>query len=135
MNFPLHRGVKHYLECNKPSVFERYAELGGVIFSITVVLLDLINTVKNKIKQKKKDRIDEFYVDLLRIEKEIPYLHSIQVIDIAREKVIQFKIRAFELLVHEKLTANESFRIFISLLSETLLLLDKKEEEIKNEKL
>jgi TRAP transporter TAXI family solute receptor len=130
MNFPLHRGVKQYLERNKPSIFERYAELGGVMFSICVVLFGLINSYGKRTQQKKKDRIDEFYVVLLKIEKEIPTYQTEQEVIEAKEKVFQCKITAFELLVDEKLKANESFRIFISLLSDTLLLLEKKGKEM-----
>ena len=130
MNFPLHPGVKNYIERNKPSIFERYAELGGVIFSMTVVFFGLANSYDNRRQQKKKDRIDIFYVDLLKIEQDTPTYQNLEEVTNAKEKLFELKMTAFGLLVDEKLKADESFRIFIALLAETVALLEKRVLEL-----
>ena len=126
LNFPLHDGMNMYLERNKPSFFERYAELTGVLFSIFVVSIGAINTFKKSLIKKKKDQIDVYYELILKIEEEISDAKNIEKLDSLSIKIRDLKKKAFTLLVDEKVEANESFRIFISLSNDTLELIEKK---------
>ncbi len=84
--------------------------------------------------QKKKDRIDEFYEDLINIKNKIASLRKPnEVIDkIKQVKTSQNK--AFELLISEELVANESFRIYMELSKETVNELRSKLKSIKSRK-
>ncbi len=119
MNFPLHEGTILYLERNQPSFFERYAELFGVIFSIAIVLFGAAVSIKQRLKKKRKDRIDIYYVKVLEIEKLIG-TNDLTDPDSAIEELHELKRHAFHQLIKEKLAANESFRIFIDLVNETI---------------
>ncbi len=107
LNFPLHQGTIAFLERDQPSFFERYAEAFGVVFSILVVAFGGFTSLK-KIR---KERIDKYY-------KRVMSCQNIQDLEnLSNEAVNQ--------LQNEKLTADESFTIFLNLV-------EKRRREIEN---
>lgn len=97
LNFPLHQGTIDFLERDQPTFFERYAEAFGVIFSIMVVIFGGFTSLK-KIR---KERIDKYYKRVMDC-KNVDDLE-----ELSNEAVKQ--------LQNEKLTADESFTIFLNL--------------------
>jgi TRAP-type uncharacterized transport system substrate-binding protein len=67
ISFPVHQGAQKYLEKDKPTLIERYAELFGVIFSVLVVLIGGVSSFRQRMKHIKKDRIDTYYKKILAI--------------------------------------------------------------------
>lgn len=121
LNFPLHEGARIYLDRDEPTFFERYAELFGVILSISIALTSGIISLSRWQKQKKKDRVDVFYKVLLEIKNNIPKIKtSKDAIGMIKE-IQTAQNTAFEMLINEELEANESFRIFMELSKETIL--------------
>jgi len=107
LNFQLHDSTVDYLARDQPSFFERYAEAFGVIFSILVVLYGGLTSLK-KIR---KERIDKYY-------KRVMECHRIEDLEsLSNEAVSQ--------LQSEKLTADESFTIFLNLV-------EKRRHELEN---
>ncbi|MEP1033983.1 TAXI family TRAP transporter solute-binding subunit [Ekhidna sp.] len=120
LNIPLHEGARIFLEREEPSFIERYAELGGVILSIIIALWSGILSLTKWQAQKKKDKIDEFYEDLMNIKNGISRLDTIAE-GMKRVKRVQAaQNKAFEMLIAEKLIANDSFRIYMELSKETI---------------
>ena len=120
LNFPLHEGSRQYLEKDEPSFLERYAELIGVLFSIAIALTSGLLSLTKWRKQTKKDRIDVYYKKIIDIKNDIPKLRSSRE---ARQKILELQReqdKAFELLIDEKLQANESFRIYMELNKEII---------------
>jgi len=120
LNIPLHEGARSFLARDEPSFIERYAELGGVILSLIIATWSGLVSLAKWQAQKKKDRIDEFYEDLITIKNHIPLLKKPTE---AMERIKHVKTsqnKAFELLISEELVANESFRIYMELSKETL---------------
>lgn len=107
LNFPLHDSTVDYLQRNEPSFFERYAEAFGVIFSILVVMFGGLTSIK-KIR---KERIDKYYKRVMACK------NTVELENISNEAVRQ--------LQNEKLTADESFTIFLNLV-------EKRRHEIVN---
>lgn len=107
LNFPLHQGTIDFLERDKPSFFERYAEAFGVIFSIFIVLYGGLTSLR-KIR---KERIDKYFKRVMECQN----MHELE--ELSNEAVRQ--------LQNEKLTADESFTIFLNLV-------EKRRHEIKN---
>lgn len=120
LNFPLHEGARIFLDRDEPSFLERYAELGGVVFSIIIAIVGGIISLTKWQTQKKKDKVDEFYEELLIVK------NSIAKITNAKEGIEKIKSvqasqnRAFEMLISEELVANDSFRIYMELSKETI---------------
>lgn len=120
LNIPLHEGARIFLEREEPSFIERYAELGGVILSIIIALWSGIVSLTKWQAQKKKDKIDEFYEDLMNIKNGIARIDTIPE-GMKRVKRVQAaQNKAFEMLIAEKLVANDSFRIYMELSKETI---------------
>ena len=120
LNIPLHEGARIFLDREEPSFIERYAELGGVILSIIIALWSGIISLTKWQAQKKKDKIDEFYEDLMNIKNGIAHIDTIPE-GMKRVKRVQAaQNKAFEMLIAEKLVANDSFRIYMELSKETI---------------
>lgn len=119
LRFPLHNGARQYLERNKPSIYERYAELFGVIFSIIAALVTGVIALTRWNRQRKKNRIDRFYKKILTIQKKIQNFRSVDDCSKAIDRLKILRRNAFEQLIDEKLLANESFRIFITFIHDT----------------
>ena len=120
LNFPLHPGARRYLDKDEPGFFERYAEVIGVGFSILIALISALLSLAKWRNQMKKDRIDVFYEKIIDVKKGIPKLRSSRE---ARGKILELQKeqdKAFELLIDEKLQANESFRIYMELNKEII---------------
>ena len=98
LNFPLHMGAVNYLKRDEPSFFERYAEAFGVIFSILVVLVGGITSLK-KIQ---KERIDKYY-------RKVMSCNDLDELDTLTDEAVKQ-------LQNEKLSADESFTIFLNLI-------------------
>ena len=123
LNFPLHPGARSYLERDDPSFIERYAETINMLVYIMFLLISAFLAFARWRDQKKKDRVDIFYKRVFEIRDGGSHLGAEQrlsfLYDIERE--------AFESLIEEKLSANESFRILTDLFAVT-------KEEIRNER-
>ncbi|MEO9868973.1 TAXI family TRAP transporter solute-binding subunit [Ekhidna sp.] len=120
LNIPLHEGARIFLDRDEPSFLERYAELGGVILSIIIALWSAIVSLTKWQAQKKKDKIDEFYEDLMNIKNEIPGIQKVTEGLTKVKRVQTAQNKAFEMLIEEKLVANDSFRIYMELSKETI---------------
>ncbi|WP_420576679.1 TAXI family TRAP transporter solute-binding subunit [Ekhidna sp.] len=120
LNIPLHEGARTFLDRDEPSFFERYAELGGVILSIVIAIFSGIVSLTKWQAQKKKDKIDEFYEDLMNIKNTIPKIVEIPSAMTQVKRIHAAQNKAFEMLIAEKLVANDSFRIYMELSKETI---------------
>lgn len=120
LNIPLHEGSRTFLDRDEPSFVERYAELGGVILSLIIAAWSGLVSLTKWQAQKKKDRIDEFYEDLINIKNSITTLKEIKPVVEHIRHIQTAQNKAFELLISEELVANESFRIYMELSKETI---------------
>jgi TRAP transporter TAXI family solute receptor len=118
LSFPLHEGTLNYLERDQPTFFERYAESIGVLFTLAAAVLGGFSGVLQWNKRRKKDRIDIYYAEVLAIRNT-----SYTTPEACSDALVQLNAlqnRAFEQLIAEKLTADESFRIFNDILKQTI---------------
>ncbi len=85
LNYPLHEGAMKYLSRNQPSIFERYAELAGVLISFMIVAAGLLAGLR----QRKKDRIDVYFLKVMNADtiEEIEEIESTVVNLMGREKI------------------------------------------------
>ena len=97
----------------------------GVIFSIVVVLAGGASSLRRRMVLIKKNRIDDYYSEVLDIEKNLDNEKDPGTLSNYLDKIRIIKRNAFKLLIEEKLTADESFRIFITLSNETIERIEK----------
>jgi len=120
LNFPLANGARIYLDRDEPGFLERYAELGGVLFSVILALITAVLSVSRWQNQRKKDRVDVFYAALMNIKNKLAGASTIhQGLGLIKE-IKNAEKRAFQMLIDEKLVANESFRIYMELSKDTI---------------
>jgi hypothetical protein len=120
LSFPLHRGTRRYLQRDEPGLLERYAEtINMLVYLVFLILTSLIAFARWR-AHRKKDRIDTFYARVFSIREraEGEDLKQLQ------QELDVLEREAFESLIAEKLAADESFRIFTELLSNTRATLD-----------
>ncbi len=69
---------------------------------------------------RRKNRIDAFYTDVIAIRSGLDESSPDNERTAAAQKIRELQNTAFKMLVDEKLSADESFRIFISLSNDAL---------------
>lgn len=131
LRFPLHPGAKKYLERDKPSFLERYAESLGFIFSIIIALVGGVSTIMRWNRRRKKNRIDDYYHGVMNIQKQIENFQTVSECETASVKLKKLREKAFDELIAEKLRADESFRIFITLMHDIQSEIQKKIDGLK----
>ena len=124
--FVLHSGTLAYLQRDTPTIYERYSGVAEVAVTILVALASATLAGWRIFSMRRKNRIDGFYTETIRIRNEAAESSG----DTARREAIA-RIRAlqneaFDMLVNEKLAADESFRIFVTLSNDALTQLSNK---------
>ena len=112
--FALHQGTQAFLERNEPDFLERYSGVAEVLVTLLVGIVSGGFAMYRLYQIRRKDRIDEFYAHILEIRdslaEQVPSDR-----DALRRKIRDLQDEALQLLIEEKLAADESFRIFMSL--------------------
>lgn len=124
LSFPMHSGSRRYFDRDEPTALERYAETINMLAYVFFGLLTAGLYLARLATQKKKDRIDEFYSKVMQIRLRAKHEPTGSLI----RELEQLEREAFESLISEKLAADESFRIFIELLTRALSELEPESE-------
>jgi TRAP-type uncharacterized transport system substrate-binding protein len=112
LSFPLHAGARFYLHRDEPGLLERYAETINLLVYMVFLLLSAGVAFARWRLHRKKDRIDTFYVAALGIQEQANAQNTEELL----VQLAALEQEAFKSLIDEKLSANESFRIFTDLL-------------------
>jgi TRAP-type uncharacterized transport system substrate-binding protein len=115
LNFTLHPATIDFLDRHEPSFFERYAELIGVIVSIFVALASTLYTISQWRGNRKKNKLDFFYLKLIHYRKQIPVLQSIQELKSLHQSLKDLQDLVLDLVAQEKIETDESLTIFLNL--------------------
>ncbi len=113
--FVIHPGAQAYIEREAPSAYERYSGVAEVAVTILVGLFSGIFAIVRIYKIRRKNRIDTFYERAIGIRKSVQADTDAAARSRALKEIRQLQDSAFDLLVDERLAADESFRIFITL--------------------
>ncbi len=116
--FVLHEGTQAYLQREAPSVYERYSGIAEVVVTVVVALGSAVLAGGRIYRMRRKNRIDRFYTEVIRIRRSVTDGDDDRADAI--EKIRALQDTAFELLVDEKLAADDSFRIFLTLSNEVI---------------
>lgn len=118
--FPLHSGARFFLNRDEPTLIERYSGVAEVAATLLVALISGGFAAMNIYRIRRKNRIDEFYSAVIAIRSKLADGVAYEERMAAIREIRMLQNRAFDLLVHEKLAADESFRIFITLANDTI---------------
>ncbi|HSD70185.1 MAG TPA: TAXI family TRAP transporter solute-binding subunit [Woeseiaceae bacterium] len=113
--FVVHPGAQAYIERNAPSAYERYSGVAEVAITVLVGLVSGIFAIVRIYRIKRKNRIDTFYQRAIAIRRSVADTKDPAARSRALTEIRQLQDSAFDQLVDERLAADESFRIFITL--------------------
>jgi TRAP-type uncharacterized transport system substrate-binding protein len=113
--FVLHPGAQAFTDRDVPTFYERYSGVAEVLVTLVIGLVSGTYAVIQIYNRRRKNRIDGFYADVMAIRDSINERSSVTEKEAAIEQVKELQNRAFEMLISEKLAADESFRIFVTL--------------------
>jgi hypothetical protein len=120
----LHAGTQDYLQRSEPTFVERYSGVAEVLVTLMVAAFSASFAGVRIYNRRRKNRIDRFYAAALNIRNSIDKLASDSARHTAINELRKLQDEAFELLVTEKLAADESFRIFITLSNDIVQQID-----------
>lgn len=122
--FPMHRGARFFVDRDEPTLIERYSGVAEVAVTLFVALISGTFAAVNIYRIRRKNRIDVFYAEVFELRKAMDGpLSKAEKSDVI-DKLHQLQKRAFDMLVDEKLAADESFRIFMALSNDAIRDLD-----------
>ena len=118
--FIIHPGAQAYAQRNAPTVYERYSGVAEVAVTVLLALSSMIFAGLRIYRLRRKNRIDTFYSAVLAIRNSIDATWTAEKRQKKSDELRALQTTAFEQLVDEKLAADESFRIFITLSNDVL---------------
>lgn len=118
--FAIHPGAMAYIERDAPSVYERYSGIAEVAVTLLIGVLSGGYALIRVYQIKRKNRIDVFYAEAIAIRDAALLSTDLTVRQKAVADARALQNRAFDMLVNEKLAADESFRIFITLSNDVI---------------
>ncbi|MDH4107411.1 MAG: hypothetical protein OEW35_03780 [Gammaproteobacteria bacterium] len=118
--FGLHAGALAFLHRDEPTFAERYSGVAEVIVTLLLAAGSGIFAAVKIYRIRRKNRIDVFYTDVIRIRDSVDRDASMRERREAIANIRALQNRAFELLVNERLAADDSFRIFITLADDAI---------------
>ncbi len=122
--FVVHAGAQDYLQRSEPKFIERYSGVAEVLVTLLVATFSATFAGIRIYNRRRKNRIDRFYKAALDIRNAVTSSTDLAERRNAVEQLRQLQDEAFAKLVDEKLAADESFRIFITLTNDILAQLD-----------
>jgi len=118
--FVLHAGTQAWLRRDEPSVYERYSGIAEVVVTLFIGLVSASFAAIRILRIRRKNRIDEYYSAALELRNQLAAAATADETETAIRSLRELQDRAFEQLVSEKLAADDSFRIFITLSNDIL---------------
>jgi TRAP-type uncharacterized transport system substrate-binding protein len=118
--FVLHSGSQAFTRRDEPDVYERYSGVAEVLVTLVIGLISGTYAIVQIYNRRRKNRIDVFYTRAIAIRDAIIADSSGSERAAAIEEGRKLQNSAFEMLVDEKVAADDSFRIFITLSNDIL---------------
>jgi len=113
--FVLHPGAQAFTLRDEPSFYERYSGVAEVLVTLLIGVISGTYAVIQIYHRRLKNRIDVFYTEALAVRDAAAQTESADARARAVEDIRNLQNKAFAMLVDEKLAADDSFRIFITL--------------------
>jgi TRAP-type uncharacterized transport system substrate-binding protein len=124
--FIVHAGTQAYLQRDEPTIYERYSGIAEVVVSAIVAFGSALYATSRILRLRRKNRIDKFYTKTIGLRRSVNESTGQEELQNVIDEVRRLQSDAFDLLVDEKLAADESFRIFITLSNDVLQQLGEK---------
>ncbi len=126
LQFPVHKGADGYYRRNEPGFLVRYAESMAFFLSAALALWGLGAGLRSFMQRTKKDRLDIYYLAVEQIMFELSEGKATDSrLTEMNKELIRMRHKSVNELVKEKLVADDSFRIYQTMLSDCQQMVDK----------
>ena len=128
--FIIHPGAQAYAQRNAPTIYERYSGIAEVAVTVLIAIFSAAFAGLRIYRIRRKNRIDTFYSDVIAIRNSIDDTSTAEERRQKSDEIRTLQTTAFEQLVDEKLAADESFQIFVTLSNDVLQQLGANSEQL-----
>ena len=122
--FVLHPGAQAFTQRDAPTFYERYSGVAEVLVTLVIGLISGGYAVVQIYNRRRKNRIDGFYTEVMKIRDSINERSSVNERQAAVARLRDVQNQAFDMLIREKLAADDSFRIFVTLSNDIIAQLE-----------
>ncbi len=119
-SFNLHPGSQAFLQRAEPGFYERYSGVAEVAVTLMIGLVSAAFGASRLYDRYRKNRIDSFCLRAIQLRDSVPDEAGMTERKAAVQKIHELQTEAFEMLAAEKLAADESFQIFITLSNDVI---------------
>lgn len=119
-SFNLHPGSQAFLQRDEPGFYERYSGVAEVAVTLMIGLVSAAFGASRIYDRYRKNRIDTFCLRAIQLRDSVPDDAGMSERKAAVQKIHELQNEAFEMLAAEKLAADESFQIFITLSNDVI---------------
>lgn len=123
---PLHDGTRRYLDRDRPGFIERYVEVLALYFTVILALLSGGFALYRYRLQVRKDRVDVYYARLLDIRKQMETSTAEAELASCQRLVLDVQHEVLDLLIDERIAADNSLIAFVSLSNQMINELDRR---------
>ena len=128
----VHSGTQAYLQRTAPTIYERYSGVAEVVVTLIVALGSALIAGVRIFNMRRKNRIDGFYSKTIALGRSVTATSSAEEQERVLQEVRDLQNTAFDLLVNEKLAADESFRIYVTLSNDVMRRLGASEPDMSD---
>jgi hypothetical protein len=128
----VHSGTQAYLQRTAPTIYERYSGVAEVVVTLIVALGSALIAGVRIFNMRRKNRIDGFYSKTIALGRSVTATSTAEERERVLQEVRDLQNNAFDLLVDEKLAADESFRIYVTLSNDVMRRLGASEPDMSD---
>ena len=118
--FPLHHGTRRYLDRDKPGFVERYVEIIALLLTVFLTLLSGLVWLYRYRQQVRKDRVEAYYEKILAIRNRYRAGQDASNPEELMEEARAIQGEVLELVVNERIDADTSLMVFLSLSNQVI---------------
>lgn len=118
LSFVMHPGALAYLHRDEPDFYERYSGIAEVLVTLLIGLVSGVYGIWKLYSIRRKNRIDAFCREAIDLRDQ--HLEGVHDEASLVEAIKALQDRAYDMMIHERLAADESFRIFITLTNDII---------------
>ncbi len=118
LSFVMHPGALAYLQRDEPDFYERYSGIAEVVVTLMIGLVSGFYGIWKLYSIRRKNRIDAFCREAIELRDQ--HLEGASDQSALVEAIKALQDRAYDMMIHEQLAADESFRIFITLTNDII---------------
>ena len=111
LRYPLHRGAESYYHRRDPGFWVEYAELIGLLVSLTVLGWSGAVAIASYMKRNQKNHVDQYYDQVRKLDARLSQAGSPTEAAALIDQIRNVESQAVEELINEELVPDESFII------------------------